>query len=107
MLSKQMAFEFAEEGVRVNCIAPGQITTPRTAALAADPELSAPRLRGIPLHRSGKPEEIADTVLFLASNKSSFITGQVIRVDGGESEYVPLMADRAKAAAERALMKPD
>jgi 3-oxoacyl-[acyl-carrier protein] reductase len=107
MLSKQMAFEFAEEGIRVNCIAPGQIVTPRTAALAADPELSAPRLRGIPLHRPGKPEEIANTVVFLVSEKSSFITGQAVRVDGGETEYVPLMAERAKAAAQRALMAPD
>jgi 3-oxoacyl-[acyl-carrier protein] reductase len=80
-LSKSLAREVAGRGVRVNAIAPGFIESDMTKALpqAAREEM----LRIIPLKRGGRPEDVAAAVLFLASEESSYITGQVLTVDGG------------------------
>ncbi len=79
--SKSLAKETAKRNVRVNAVAPGFIETAMTDKLSA--EVRAGYVKAIPLDRMGLPEDIANTVLFLASDLSSYITGQVIRVDGG------------------------
>ncbi len=80
-LTKSVAKEYAARGVLANCIAPGFIETDMTAALPS--EARAALLEGIALGRLGRPEDIATAVLFLASDLASYITGQVLVVDGG------------------------
>ncbi|MGG4503314.1 3-oxoacyl-[acyl-carrier-protein] reductase [Paenibacillus polymyxa] len=80
-LTKSSARELASRGITVNCVAPGFIDTEMTQVLADD--LRDNMLSGIPLARLGRPEEIADVVLFLASDASSYMTGQTLHVDGG------------------------
>jgi NAD(P)-dependent dehydrogenase (short-subunit alcohol dehydrogenase family) len=86
-LTKQVAREYAEHGIRVNCVAPGTILTPMNEKVfeeAEDPEaLKETWNRMHPIGRFGQPEEVAEAVLFLASDASSFITGQCLVVDGG------------------------
>ncbi len=82
-LTKTLALEFAPYNIRVNAIAPGAIDTPMAASTKADPKVLEATLAMIPLHRMGKPEEIANTALFLSSNVSSYITGSIVVVDGG------------------------
>jgi 3-oxoacyl-[acyl-carrier protein] reductase len=80
-LTKSLARETASRGVRVNAIAPGFINSDMTAAIP--PEAKEKMTEVIPLKRIGEPEDIAEAALFLASSASSYITGQVIAVDGG------------------------
>lgn len=79
--TKATALEFASRNVRVNAIAPGFIATDMTKSL--DPELLKTWIASIPLQRAGTVEDVAGCALFLASEEASYITGQVIRVDGG------------------------
>lgn len=79
--SKSLAKEVGARGIRVNCIAPGFIETDMTAVLRED--LKQAMIDSVPLKRGGKPEDIANAALFLASEYSSYITGQVLGVDGG------------------------
>lgn len=79
--SKSLAKEVGARGIRVNCIAPGFIETDMTAVLKED--YVKAMLDTVPLKRGGKPEDIANVALFLASDMSSYVTGQVIGVDGG------------------------
>lgn len=80
-MTKSLAQEVASRGVRVNAIAPGFIESDMSNAI---PEAAREKMIGIiPLKRTGKPEDVAETALFLASDGSSYITGQVIAVDGG------------------------
>lgn len=80
-LAKSIAQEVGSRGIRANAIAPGYIETAMTAALPED--VREAWLKNIPLRRGGKPEDIADVAVFLASDMSSYVTGQVIQVDGG------------------------
>jgi 3-oxoacyl-[acyl-carrier protein] reductase len=80
-LTKSLARETASRGVRVNAIAPGFIMSDMTAAM--NDEAKEKLLTIIPLKRAGTPEDVAETALFLASDESAYITGQVISVDGG------------------------
>ncbi len=80
-LTKSLAKEVAARGIRVNAVAPGFIDTSMTEKLGEKAREALAEI--IPAKRTGKPEEIAETVLFLASDKSSYITGQVLAVDGG------------------------
>lgn len=80
-LTKTAARELAPRGITVNAVAPGFITTRMTEALADD--VKQRMLAGIPLGRFGRPEDVAEAVVFLASEMAAYITGQVLRVDGG------------------------
>lgn len=84
-LTQTAALEYATEGIRVNVICPGFIETPllKKLDLKNHPELMDPILEAHPMHRLGKPEEIASGFIFLASNDSSFVTGSAIDIDGG------------------------
>jgi hypothetical protein len=82
-LARNLAVEFGPQNVRVNCIAPGLVRTDFARALWEDPDLLAARTATTPLRRIGEPDEIAGAAVFLASPASTFMTGQVIVVDGG------------------------
>ena len=79
--TKSIAMELGSRSIRVNAVAPGFITTPMTAKLPED--IRKTWVQSIPLRREGKPEDVADVCLFLASNLSAYVTGQVISVCGG------------------------
>jgi len=82
-LTKAAALEVAGSGVRVNVVAPGPIETGMLNRFTGDEEKKAALVSRVPLKRAGLPEEIAQTIVFLASEKASFITGVSIAVDGG------------------------
>ena len=79
--TKTIAREFAHRGINVNAIAPGYIETPMTDALPDKAKEELKRL--IPMDRLGKPEDVAEAVLFLVSESANYITGQVLNVNGG------------------------
>ena len=79
--TKTIAREFAQRGINVNAIAPGYIETPMTDALPDKVKEELRRL--IPMDRLGKPEDVAEAVLFLVSESANYITGQVLNVNGG------------------------
>ena len=82
-MTKSVARELAGRNIRCNAVAPGVIETDMTQALSSDilEKLAA----NVPQKRIGTPQEVADAVVFLASDKAAYITGQVIAVDGGMS----------------------
>lgn len=82
-LTKSLAIAYAPDRIRVNAVAPGWIATPLTQALQDDPVRSGPILARTPMARWGQPEDVADPVVFLASEAARFITGVVLPVDGG------------------------
>ncbi len=83
-MSRELGVQFARQGVRINALCPGPVNTPLLQELfASDPERAARRLVHIPLGRFAEPDEIANAVLFLASDESSFITASQFMVDGG------------------------
>jgi len=82
-LTKSLAIAYAEDGIRVNAVAPGWIATPLTQALQDDPARSGAILGRTPLGRWGKPEDVARAVAFLCSPAAGFITGVALPVDGG------------------------
>ncbi|MFH1781677.1 MAG: SDR family NAD(P)-dependent oxidoreductase [Patescibacteria group bacterium] len=82
-MAEAMSLELAPLGIRVNTIAPGAIDTPMAASVKSDDKTFEGFMAKVPLHRMGKPEEISNAVLFLASDESSYMTGSVVVVDGG------------------------
>lgn len=84
-LTKSAALEYAGRGIRINAVCPGLIWTPMVDQMVASGQKDAldAMLTSIPMGRHGRPEEIADTVLWLCSSASSYVTGQSISVDGG------------------------
>ena len=85
-MSRELGVQFAREGIRVNALCPGPVNTPLLKELfASDAERAARRLVHVPMGRFGEPEEMANAVLFLASDESSFITASTFLVDGGIS----------------------
>ncbi len=83
MMMRNAALELAEFGIRVNNVAPGAIKTPINAATLADPAKVARLEQIVPLQRMGEPADVAEVVLFLASDRSSYVTGSTYYVDGG------------------------
>jgi NAD(P)-dependent dehydrogenase (short-subunit alcohol dehydrogenase family) len=84
-LTKSAALEAAAFGVRVNAVAPGPVQTAMLDRLTVNAERKAAFLAGVPLKRAGTPEEMAEAILFVSSGKSSFMTGEVLRVNGGRT----------------------
>jgi NAD(P)-dependent dehydrogenase (short-subunit alcohol dehydrogenase family) len=85
-MTRELGVQFARQGVRVNALCPGPVNTPLLQELfAADAERAARRLVHVPMGRFGEPEEMANAVLFLASDESSFMTATTFLVDGGIS----------------------
>jgi NAD(P)-dependent dehydrogenase (short-subunit alcohol dehydrogenase family) len=84
-LTKSAALEASSSGVRVNAVAPGPIDTALLTRFTGSGERKAGAIAGVPLRRLGKPEEIAESIVFLSSEKASFITGAMIAVDGGKT----------------------
>jgi NAD(P)-dependent dehydrogenase (short-subunit alcohol dehydrogenase family) len=84
-LTKSAALEYAAKGIRVNAVCPGLIETPMAEKMIAEGQKEAleEMLKLVPIGRYGRPEEIADAVLWLCSDRSSFVVGQSISVDGG------------------------
>jgi NAD(P)-dependent dehydrogenase (short-subunit alcohol dehydrogenase family) len=83
-LTKSAALEAAASGVRVNAIAPGPVETKMLDRFTGGADRKAGLIAGVPVKRAGTPEEIAQTIVFLSSDRASFITGQSIAVDGGK-----------------------
>ena len=95
-LTKQQAVELGEHGIRVNCVAPGPVKTKLAMAVHTQDIIDAYH-DAIPLNRYGTEQEIANGIYFLASEKASYITGQVLAVDGGfEATGVGLPSLRIK-----------
>ena len=87
LLTKETALDYAKKNIRVNCVCPGAILTPmikRFTEKSQDPEQALKNLDKMhPIGRIGRPEEVANAMLFLASDESSFVTGHALSVDGG------------------------
>jgi NAD(P)-dependent dehydrogenase (short-subunit alcohol dehydrogenase family) len=81
-LTKTAALEYAQQGIRVNCVCPGRIQTPMTESALRDPALQA-QIRARLMGRVGTPEEVAEAVVWLCSDAASFVTGHTMTVDGG------------------------
>ncbi|SDB91462.1 SDR family NAD(P)-dependent oxidoreductase [Paraburkholderia lycopersici] len=84
-LTKSAALEAAPFGVRVNAVAPGPVQTAMLDRFTLNPERKAAMLAGVPLKRAGNPEEIADAIRFVGSAAASFMTGEILRVNGGRT----------------------
>jgi NAD(P)-dependent dehydrogenase (short-subunit alcohol dehydrogenase family) len=84
-LTKAAALEGAVFGVRVNAVAPGPIDTELLNRFTGDADRKAGMIAGVPLKRAGKPDEIAQAITYLASDKASFVTGQILGVNGGKT----------------------
>ncbi|MGB6987492.1 MAG: glucose 1-dehydrogenase [Candidatus Aquilonibacter sp.] len=84
-LTKAAALEAAQYGVRVNAVAPGPVDTEMLTRFTGTADRKAALIAGVPMKRAGEPDEIADAIVFLASAKASFITGQIVDVNGGKT----------------------
>ena len=84
--TKKMAYEWGDFGIRVNAIAPGIIDTKMLGEM--EPKVVEELIRKTSLHRAGEPQEVAQLCVFLGSNKSSYISAQTIRIDGGGINFV-------------------
>lgn len=83
LITKAAAAQHGKEGIRVNSVHPGLMPPMRTSGRTADPVQRAKTLKGVPLGRAGEVDEVANAILFLASDESSYITGAELVVDGG------------------------
>ncbi len=82
-MTRTASVQYADDGIRVNAVAPGMLPPMRTSRGSADPVWRAKQIAGVPMKRAGEVREVADVVLFLAGDESSYVTGIEILVDGG------------------------
>jgi len=82
-MTRALAVDYAREGIRCNVVNPGLIDTPMAAPLISNPELLDPILSHYPIRRAGKPEEVAQMALYLASDEAAWVTGGTFSIDGG------------------------
>ncbi|MDN7246857.1 glucose 1-dehydrogenase [Planococcus shenhongbingii] len=87
MLTETLALEYAEQGIRINAIAPGTINTPANPAEDADPEEKQKTLEKIPMKKIGQPEQIAAAAAWIVSSEADYVTGTTLFVDGGMTLY--------------------
>lgn len=88
-LTRQLAVEQGPAGIRVNCVSPGPIETPMLRRFTNDGDMGPFYAANIPLQRAGAADEVADAILFLASRRSAYVSGQVLAVDGGMTIKMP------------------
>ena len=100
MLVRQLAQEWAHAGIRANMVAPGLIETPLTAGVYANAEVRAAREKIVPLGRIGRPEDVAEAIAYFASPAASYVTGQVLAIDGGIAEAALLRIPGLPAATK-------
>jgi NAD(P)-dependent dehydrogenase (short-subunit alcohol dehydrogenase family) len=82
-ITKSVALEIATSGIRVNCVAPGPTDTGMLTRFTGTPENKAALVANVPMERMGRSEELADAIVFIASDDASYITGHILNVDGG------------------------
>ena len=82
-ITKSVALEIAHSGIRVNCVAPGPTDTGMLTRFTGTPENKAALVDNVPMERMGRSDELADAIVFIASDRASFITGHILDVDGG------------------------
>ncbi|GAA4938305.1 SDR family oxidoreductase [Actinomycetospora succinea] len=99
MLTEHMALEWGAHGIRVNAVAPGLIDAGMSDAIYADPEVRRLRSGRVPLGRLGTAQDVAETVLFLGSEKAAYVTGQTLAVDGGITRGALNAMPRARSDA--------
>ena len=86
MMVRQLAYEWGPKGIRTNSISPGLVMTPLSAAFYADAKVKEARENMVPSRRIGDPDDMANTAVFLASDRAGYINGQDITIDGGLSQ---------------------
>ena len=94
MLSRQLASEWGPHGIRSNVVSPGMVITPMSQAFYDTPGVTERRSAVVPLRRVGMPQDIADAILFLASDRSSYVNGDEITVDGGYANMLMNLVPR-------------
>ena len=95
MLSRQLAVEWGPHGIRSNAVHPGMILTPMSQSMYDQPGVAERRSEAIPAGRIGRPEDVADAVVFLASDRAAYITGDEVTVDGGFTRMLLSLVPRA------------
>jgi len=94
MLSRQLASEWGPAGIRSNVVSPGMVITPMSQAFYDTPGVTERRSAVVPLRRVGMPQDIADAILYLASDRSSYVNGDEITVDGGYANMLMNLVPR-------------
>src|SRR6478735_11570365 len=94
MLSRQLASEWGPQGIRSNCVSPGMVITPMSQAFYDTPGVTERRSAVVPLRRVGQPQDMADAILFLASDRASYVNGDEIMVDGGYANMLMNLVPR-------------
>ncbi len=94
MLSRQLASEWGPQGIRSNVVSPGMVITPMSQSFYDTPGVTGRRSAVVPLRRVGMPQDIADAILYLASDRSSYVNGDEITVDGGYANMLMNLVPR-------------
>jgi NAD(P)-dependent dehydrogenase (short-subunit alcohol dehydrogenase family) len=94
MLSRQLASEWGPQGIRSNAVSPGLVVTPMSQSFYDTPGVTERRTAVVPARRIGMPQDIADAILFLASDRSSYVNGEEITVDGGYANMLMNLVPR-------------